>query len=199
MSRSKIDICNLAILRMGGKQLKHISSLEENKEEARSCKILYPHTIEIMLRQHPFNFAQKQAVLALRRQEKDGSYSYIWPSEAIKIWKVTPIGDLYFSGEAIPHKVVNGGDGLKEIRCHFEQVQAFFSVMVADPNQMDDLFQDALAWAMAAEMAHSVADDPKRMQFLQQQAKESFAIAQSADANEQAFDVSLGAYVEARI
>ena len=199
MSLSKIDICNMAILRMGGNKLKHIDSLEENKEEARACRVLYPQTIKRMLRQYEFGFAQRQEILALLRQEKDGSRAYTWPSGALRIWRVTPVGWVNPRSESLPFIIAAGPNRIREIRCSREQVQAHFSVTIEDPGQMDVLFTEALAWAMAAELCHAVADDPKRMQFLQEQAKIALEEAKTADANEYAFEIGPGAYVEARL
>ena len=58
---STVDICNLALQRLGAKP---ISSLSDDSTAARECNRVYDHARDSELRSHPWNFARKRASLA---------------------------------------------------------------------------------------------------------------------------------------
>ena len=60
------DICNMALSFLSkGK----ISSIDDNVEEAKQCKIHYEHCRKILLRQYPWGFAKRTVKLALLADE----------------------------------------------------------------------------------------------------------------------------------
>ncbi len=61
-TKSKVIICNKAFNLI---RAKRISALTDDTVEARLCNDIYPLTLETILMEHPWSFAQKRADLAV--------------------------------------------------------------------------------------------------------------------------------------
>lgn len=61
MSTSVVEICNLALQRLGANP---ISSLSDGSKNARECALVFPSARDALLRRHWWNFAKKRVNLA---------------------------------------------------------------------------------------------------------------------------------------
>ena len=61
MATTFVEIANRAITYLGGDT---ITSLEDDTKEGRACLRLYEQSRDQLLRDHPWNFSIKRAVLA---------------------------------------------------------------------------------------------------------------------------------------
>ena len=184
MNQSVINICNLALTRIGGNQIKIIHDLNDSGEEARVCARLYPHLLSNMLRRHPFGFALVEKPLALLaiHPDKKLAYEYAYPTDCLQLWQVGVEGHM--DDYRLPDYVVGYGVAGRVIGCALERAVARYSVDVNDPNRFDPLFADALAWALAAELAIALQNDKQNFQLLTERAMVATALAMGSDANE---------------
>jgi hypothetical protein len=81
---SPVDICNIAIMRVGGQP---ITSLTENSPAAISCNLQYDIVRRDLLRSHPWNFAIRYAQLAEDAQPPLFNYdhSFALPADCLRI------------------------------------------------------------------------------------------------------------------
>ena len=79
-----IDICNAAIVRVGGQM---ITSLTENSPTAIACNSQYDIVRRDLLRSHPWNFAIKYASLPQNTETPifGYDYSYALPSDCLRV------------------------------------------------------------------------------------------------------------------
>ena len=187
MNQSIINICNLALGRMGGSQIKSLNSLEEPSEEARACKRLYPQLLKDLLRQHPFGFACATQPLALVKMHDNMvlPYEYSYPAGALKVWQVgQPDSFACHAARQANFRLAHGQAGTV-IFCNNPQAYAYCSVYIEDPNRFDTLFVEALAWSLASELALSLRNQIEAASALSERAMFALEIAKGHDANEQ--------------
>lgn len=149
--QSKVDICNLALVRIGAKR---INSLEENTPSAKNCALFFDQLATIVLREHNWAFAMKTQSLAVIADETmiGWDYVYTYPANCVaprRVFNSVTVGD------PVPqeYKVTNINDRMvicaKISPCYLE-----YTAELADVAVYDASFVDALAWRLAAEMAH---------------------------------------------
>lgn len=89
MVSSPAEVCNLALLKVGSRQL--LTSLEENTAESQACKALYAHNRDLVLAAAEWSFSTRHAELA---EVTDGAvsgwgYVYALPTDCgtpLYIW-----------------------------------------------------------------------------------------------------------------
>lgn len=179
---NKIEICNIALGRIG---VENISRLDEESEAARTCRQYYDFARQNLLRQFPWTFAVRKVQLALlTTTPEDYKYAYRYPAECLAV------RTMYHSGccDRIPklnmYKIGSDEEG-RVIYTNIEKAVMEYTADIEDASLFDAQFIDALAWKLAAEIAFKLTG---RMDIAQnaQQAYLAFASqAQTEDANEE--------------
>ena len=84
MGTTKVNICNSALAKVGATR---ISSLDDDKKQARLCKELYTIITQQMIESHPWNFAiSRVEVAAVVAAPAFGfSYQFQVPSDCLRI------------------------------------------------------------------------------------------------------------------
>lgn len=164
MPTSVIDICNLALLRLGHDE---ITSLSEKSKEARYCSRFYDRMRRATLRSHPWNWAERIQVLSLLSLEApDYDYVYALPANCMRVIQiVNPSGYVNSSSPSlrtdpapqIAFELRTYETAGKCLVTSQADAQVRFVADITDPNAFDDQFIDALAHRMAAEMAVPLA------------------------------------------
>jgi hypothetical protein len=155
-----VEVCNLALSRVGHGASHPIASIDEAREEARACKRVFPSLLRMMLREHVWPFAMRAVELQPSSVTVPGwPYVYEMPTDALNILAVTgPDTDPW--GEHARY-CTRGfrliGDVLA---CYESPAWAWYTADVSDPVKGDALFKDALAWRLAAELAIALKADP---------------------------------------
>jgi hypothetical protein len=166
---SEVEICNMALsnIRAAG-----INSLDENSLQAQQCKLKYPLMRDMLLREAPWRFAHRIASLVVRVETvHNWVYVYQYPSDCLYINKIllnyenfssdsTPtyrhrhIADIYVPDldRQVKYDVMNV-ESDKVIVCNDVDVFASYRARVTNPNLFDTVFNQALAWLLAAELA----------------------------------------------
>ena len=145
MAASKVEIANLALLRLGQRS---IQSLTEQSNEATWANKLYDRTRRTVLRSFPWRFAAKIETLALVDVEITGYlYAYALPTDCL-----API-EVISSYTGTTAQFERSGS---EIWTDEANAQLRYIRDVQDPNEFDDGFIDAFAYRLAAELAMPV-------------------------------------------
>jgi hypothetical protein len=164
---SEVDICNLALLRIGSS--KQLASLTEASTEGRACALLYPLKREQALASFPWAFATKREELALlsggttpQEEPRSGwAFVYALPADCLSpqyIWagkrNPTPEQRPPFTTE-----LASSGDG-RVLLTDVEDAQLVYTAPVTTAVRFPPLFVEALAWLLASELALSLRKEP---------------------------------------
>lgn len=151
---SVISICNTALSRLG--QTDPITALSEASEAARQCNLLFEQSRDAVLREFPWAFANRTALLALRTDSYPGfNYAYGYPSDCLVVRKIYE--EAAAGGDPCPYKIVLASDGARAILTDAETAYIDYTGRVIDPTVFDAQFVEALTWKLAAELAMPLA------------------------------------------
>lgn len=211
MSLSQVDVCNLALSRIGGHSISQITSLGEASTEAKQCAVKFPYVLASALRAYPWHFATKEIGLALlgggaaeHFGENDifyrNLYYYQYPEECMRILALNPAvgrkGSCF--APAYDYTVERVSDGTKAIVTSCPRAVLTCTAYSEDPSIWDSLFTDAFAWQLAGELCLSFGGAFDTVRALQEIAGRAFEKAKSQDCGEEAAGIYRSNYLEAR-
>ncbi len=156
---SDVDICNFALQKLGAEP---IVSLTQDSENARSCNRVFTHLRDAELRAHPWNFAIKRAQLAADSTAPAFGFAtaYTLPSDFLRL--LPP--DVQFNPNDLDwqiegRKILTDDSGALDIR---------YIYRVEDTNDFDDLFVEALACRIAAELCEKITQSNSKAQMIRE-------------------------------
>ena len=115
---TKIDLCSMALLKLGEKP---IQSLSEDSARAQLARTLFDPTVDTLLSLFPWRFATQHIVL---NRNADGDF--IVPSNVLRILKC--------DGKIVGDKIINSADTTEIIvivRMEPENFPGYFATLVA--------------------------------------------------------------------
>jgi hypothetical protein len=165
MAKSVVEICNIALARIGVTM--SIAALSEKSKEAIQCSLLYEQTRDRVLSAAPWPFARKFAALQLTGDAPDRwLYRYEYPNDCLDIRHVYPPlpSGMTASGFRLwqrqsraAYELAEGEDDNQTLCTDVEQAVAEYTVRVVNPLRFTSQFSSALEWALAAELALPLA------------------------------------------
>jgi hypothetical protein len=171
------QICNVALARVGQRQF--IDSLDEDTTPAELCAVLYPAARDSALALCEWPFATKSQTLALLNYTRSGwAYAYSVPTDMVAsrylFNGVRPGASLYpysrscaalygfplvGAVEEVPFAIALSDDGKKQILVtDQEDAELVYTSALTVVPVMPQLFQDAVVWALARDLALSLPD-----------------------------------------
>lgn len=150
---SVVDICNLALSRLGDSST--IASIDppEGSAQAEHCARFYPIALNSMLELHDWKFATRRVTMALLDVESwNWSFAYSKPAGAIKLLSVLPASALP-DDAGVDFETENTASGEELILTNLEDATLRYTVSVTDTTKFTPLFVDALGWLLAANLA----------------------------------------------
>jgi hypothetical protein len=181
---TEVDICNLALLRLGTRS--SIASLSEGSTESNACAQVYPMLRDVLLSAHPWTFATQRTILAnLGTPPLRWQYRYAYPNDCLKARDVHTT-DL--SAVIIPFSITgdfdNQGSAIKVILCNSPDAELTYTARVTNPDLFPAHFIEALGWMIASELSSSLCADMAISQYAVQMATQTVLSSRSSDANE---------------
>jgi hypothetical protein len=170
---SEVAICNMALTELGrGGQ---ITSLDENNEAARACKLRYPYARDAVLRSYDWNFAAKRAELPANATAPAFEYANAFdlPADCLLVREV-------FEGNA-EKWVVEGRQILTDMGA---PIFIKYTSLITDTAKFDPLFVEALAARLAADICVRLSESVQRAQVLGQVYQAKLIEARRRDAQE---------------
>ena len=191
-TNTKLTICNKALAHI---KQRTISSLAEQSQQARESNRFYDCERRSMLRACDWRFARVQDTLNLlgsidvamanptdpSKQDiiDQFNFLYAYPPSCIRMVKVynpyhsifpEPYGDRHIANGAMSKFEVMRSPYTKvlAIACNLEQAKCHYTADITDASQFDDMFQDALAWALADVMCMPLTADKELQQITHQ-------------------------------
>lgn len=170
---SKVEICNIALQRIGQRP---IQSVDENSNEAYTCRTFYDQARLSSLRSHPWNFALKSQLLALLEDaEDDWTYAYQLPSDCLRAVKI-----VISAGLDPAAFEVRGAMLLTDQ----EDAKLQYVYNLEDPSLFSPEFTEALTYRLASDIAVPITGRVDYMQSMMQGFMTSAAKAGASDGNE---------------
>jgi hypothetical protein len=201
MASSEVEIANLALSHAGAGG--PIASMAESSVEARECLLHYAACRDLLLRSHPWNFAQRQAALADLGTTVEGwAYQYQYPADALQIHHVRAGGydssAIIWANETlpstlgttvlyppVPYSIGVTTDGLsRTILCDAYQAYASYTAAVTITTLFDPLFSDALSYLLASRIVQRLSGNRSAKSDCVQMYQATVQAAMVRDANE---------------
>ena len=184
MASDAIEICNQALALVGGNL---IQSLDDGSTEADYCRAFYEPTVRAMIEDHPWNFAERTAVLPREATagELDFSYSYALPSGFISVRELMN-GSSRRSSQSYEIRGLSlatdesGG----QVRYTWRAPEQYWPAK----------FAEAVTFALASKLAMPLAESTERADYFRSLATNALAVARSRDSakdSAERFDTSL--------
>lgn len=159
---TEIDICNLALARLGDSATVASIDPPEGSPQATHCAQFYPMARDTLIGRHAWSFCTTRAALAELDEEPltGWQYTYAPPSDAIEIISILPpeAGDD-FSPQAYETESLT--DGTEVIYANIEEAICRYKFQVTDPAKFPPLFVEALSWLLASHLAGPVLKGDK--------------------------------------
>lgn len=165
-SASKTSICNLALSRVRTDTIDDYD--DDTSKAANRCRIHYPVMRKTVLEAHNWNFAKAVKALALPSGEEsfEFNYRYDYPVDCVKARYIVHPDELRGGasngiilsnktmGEPIEFDIYSSDDGDRRfLDCNIEEAHLAYTKDIEDTRMFSALFEDALAWKLATELA----------------------------------------------
>jgi len=146
MSHDDVSICNSALRRIGQAP---ILSFDDLTETGRLCALFFPVERDFILRNYPWNFANKRAILARSATNPVWGFAYAYPlpSDFLRLVKT--------DGEPYDDYKVEG----RSIVTDDEVVKIKYTARIEDAAQFDADFAEMLAVRMSAVLAYPLTEN----------------------------------------
>lgn len=157
MATSDVEVCNLALQKLGASR---IASLTENSTNAEECNAAYEHLRKTELRRYRWNFARKRAVLPASAIAPAFDYAaaYPLPADYLQLRRpaITPLDWQIESHEGQSAILSNDGAPLEIV----------YTADVTDPTRFDDCFTEMLACRIADHICLKVTGNTSMKQIV---------------------------------
>ena len=172
---SVVGICNSALVKLGATR---IVSLTEGSKNANLCSEQYMKVRDDLLRGHSWNFAIARAKLAQLEETPAFGFDYAFqlPSTFLRAVSVHPDD----SGRGTVGYKIEG----RKVLANASEIYLRYVAQVTDPNVMDPVFRETLAWAMAFDLAVPITQSSTTRQQMAEGLRDWLNKAKSVDAIE---------------
>jgi len=142
----KLDICNIAISRIGQTQ---ITSLSEDDKKARLCNVFFDHVRDALLQDQWWSFATKRQTLALLTETPDSGFDYYYqiPTDCIE--------PRYLVDETILYEI----EGDKVATDSTDDIELVYTFRETDTTKFSSQFRDLLSYKLALELVLPITKD----------------------------------------
>lgn len=153
MPVAPIDIYNQALARIGVFN-GFLVVPEEQTKEANICGLFYSACVDYVLRDHPWNFAKRRALLNdLGTPPTGWAYRYALPGDCVSVrYIVNPFVRNPREDQAVPFEVASSGTQ-RVIHTDLAEAELVYTASITDLSQWDPILTSALAYRLAAEIA----------------------------------------------
>lgn len=184
-----VSICNRALSHCN---IAHrIESLEADDDPiAEACNLAFEPAIHALLRQHDWQFARRTAALAAVDMDDEGipvywDYKYAYPANCLRLHKVVP-EKSHPTLESADFAIESDVSGtMRVIVTNLENAYAIYTAKVDPLAYGDPLFEEALVWAVARELAPDLTGNETVIGYTERRYAQALSAAWATDFNEQ--------------
>lgn len=153
---SEVDICNLALARLGDNATVASIDPPEGSAQAEHCARFYPVARDSLLEMHAWKFATRRVLLAqLTTDTWNWTFAYAEPTGVLKLLAVLP-ASAASDADTQEYEAETDGNGTPIILTDQEGASLRYVAHVTDTTVFSPLFVDALAWLLASYLAGPV-------------------------------------------
>ena len=175
--KSTIQLFNTALGRLGGEQIPYNRSPHEQDATGILCENLFPHVLDMVLEAHEWGFATRRVLLAMLPEQQPENPDYVlryaMPTDCVK-----PVSIEGYAGvNRTPAYLIEGNAILTNRR----NAELVYIARVEEPRAWPASFADALAWALAGELASARINDSQKQNWCYQNYEVALAKAAARD------------------
>lgn len=155
---SVVDICNLALARIGDEATVTSIDPPEGSSQAEHCARFYPIARDTLLELHDWRFATKRVLLALSANSGlfEWGYAYALPSNLIRALKVLPQTASAQNDTEDFEQMVDANDVQVILTNCCDSASLIYTARVTDTTRFTPLFVDAMGWLLASYLSGPV-------------------------------------------
>lgn len=170
-AQTAIDICNASLALLGEPP---ITGFNDQTNAEKQCELLYGMSKDAVLRGHPWNCAEKSAILAALVETPPFEFDAVYqlPTDCIRALR------LYETAE--PWRIVAG----RKLATSASPVQLIYTAAITSVPQMDAQLVQAIIYHLAAQMAVVLPNKASMHAQLMQAFENVLRNARSADGQE---------------
>ena len=175
--KSTIQLFNTALGRLGGEQIPYNRSPHEQDATGILCENLFPHVLDMVLEAHEWGFATRRVLLAMLPEQQPENPDYVlryaMPTDCVK-----PVSIEGYAGvNRTPAYLIEGNAILTNKR----NAELVYIARIEEPRAWPPSFADALAWALAGELASARINDSQKQNWCYQNYEVALAKAAARD------------------
>jgi hypothetical protein len=163
MPISQVDIVNKALIYLGISE--GISSMSESTTKAQAATLIYDSTLNEVLREHAWGFANVIETLAQISDEMPTGggweYLYAYPSKCVQVRKVHEETALTDPDGVEFEEMLSPTTGTRAIAANISPAYARYTYQVTDPNGFDPKFIEAFSLKLATILAPTLTGTPR--------------------------------------
>lgn len=160
MATTEVDICNIALFRVGAGE---IGSLTEKSVAAEKCRVLYPQARDVVLTEAAWPFATATRSLGLKaEQPEEWEFAYGYPNDCLTVQYIVPVansrafsGSVYGNADVpiVPFDVMLDSGGSSVIVTNQESAKICYTKKIEDVRIFTPMFVESVAWLLAQDLA----------------------------------------------
>lgn len=151
-----VDICNIALARLGNRATLTSISPPEGSSEADHCARFYPLAKDQILRERAWSFAIRRARLAAMAEDPLGrGNAFGVPSDCLSIITVQPDLEGWPPRKFLEFAVESNGTQ-RVLICGYDPVWVRYTSGLTSEDSFPSDFADALAWLLASKLAGAI-------------------------------------------
>ena len=190
---SVVDMCNSALNLLGAST---ISALTDDSKNARLCNQRYEPVRNRVFRSHAWNCLTKRVQLAQDSTAPVVEYAnqYTLPADCLRVLKIHT-GSTDSIESSIDYKIEG-----KKVKTNEGTVYLVYIALDTDPNNYDTYLLEALAAALAADLAYAITNNATLAKNYEATADERLREARFIDATENSLGtVESNEFTDARL
>lgn len=182
MATSPVDVCNIALKRLGADS---IVAFDEGSSAASLCEQLYSTTVDRILREHQWNFAQFRVTLARRVDVPSFGYDYNFtlPTRPYCL-RVNETYPAYVEYDIENSVAANGDIQGRVLVTNEGDMKIRYTGRIEDVTLWDASFTDAVAFDLATQMAYPLTESAGLAKVIGGEALQKLQHARSIDSQE---------------
>lgn len=190
MAKTEGELCSIALARIGVRR--RIDSLDEDSPEAQACRAVYALARDASLEAYDWPFARRRATLALLDVDVEArgwGFAYALPADFIAASHISLSGVRSPTLKQRPRFSIEGAT----LYTDTEDAELVYTARVITVGSYPPLFQQALAWKVAADLALVMPEKATLAMTMDTAAARALAIAAASAFNQEQADVEADA------
>ena len=168
-----VELCNIALYRVGAEK---ITALSDSNKRAKICNDIYAFERDLLLREHPWNFATKRVALVITGATPVFGFTqeFTLPADYIRI-----IDHEYSSYDTFHYRIEGG-----LLLCDESTIKIEYIYKVTDTSTFDEKFTEVLALRIASRLAYALVNSNTLQERIFNEAERGLSMARLFDAQE---------------